>query len=81
MLGQVDLAHAAGADPPPEAILAELPGLGDLPAQPGDRVGPEGGADGQDEQDHRVEAEAAEPGVSHAPAHCPSQPIASGWRK
>ena len=84
VLGQVDLAHPAGADPPPEAILAELPGLGDLPAQPRDRAGPEGGADGQDEQDHRVEAEQREPGgrrsSSTPPPATPSPRGAAGQR-
>ena len=57
MLGQVDLRHSAGADAPFEAILAQLPGLGDLPAQPEDRAGPVGRADGQDREDQRVEGE------------------------
>ena len=61
VLGQVDLAHPAAADAPPEAILAELPGLGDLPPQSRDHVGPRSGADGQDDQGHEIEAE--EPGV------------------
>ena len=34
VLGQVDLAHGAGADLLTEAVLAEVPGLGHLPAQP-----------------------------------------------
>ncbi len=33
MLGQVDLAHPPGGEPPPQAILAELPGYGDLAPQ------------------------------------------------
>ena len=57
VLGQVDLAHPAGAEQPPEAILPELSGLSDLPAQPGDRAGPVRRADGQDGQDQRVEGE------------------------
>ena len=82
VLGQVDLAHPAGADPPPEAILAELPGLGDLPAQPGDRAGPERRADGQDEQDHRVEAEQRGPRGRRSILHPrPSHAIASGCRR
>ncbi len=60
VLGQVDLAHPAGAEPPPEAILADLAGLGDLPAQPGERAGPEGRADREHEQDHRVKEKQAD---------------------
>ena len=41
VLCQIDLAHASGAEPVPKAILAELPGLHDLPSEPRDRVGTE----------------------------------------
>ena len=69
MLGQVDLAHPPGAEPPPEAILADLPGLGDLPAQPGQRAGPKGRAEREHEQDHRVEEEQADAwGVAQQPS-------------
>ena len=81
MLGQVDLAHPAGTEPPPEAILAELPGLGDLPAQPGHRAGPEGRADRQHEQDHRVEEEQADPrGVARPATRARASPSPAGYR-
>jgi hypothetical protein len=54
VLGQIDLAHPPGAQQPPEAILPELSGLSNLPAQPGDRACPVRRADGQDGQDQRI---------------------------
>ena len=57
VVGQVDLAHPAGTDPLPQVILAESPGLGGRPAQPGDRAGTQRRADRQDDQDQPVVGE------------------------
>ena len=49
VLGQVDLAHAAGAERLHEAVLAELLGFEDLAAQRVDQVRADHGRDGRDE--------------------------------
>ena len=53
VLGQVDLAHAAGAQEPLEPVLAQLAGLIGLATQPADRVHPHRRAQGGDRHDER----------------------------
>ena len=53
MLGQIDLAHAAGADSFLEVILSKLPGAKRLAAQRADGVNAEGGPDGADDEQQR----------------------------
>ena len=57
MLGQIDVSHAPGADPPAQTVLAKLPRLDDLLTQPRDRLSPERGDRGQEEQKDRIHAE------------------------
>ena len=75
MLGQVDLAHPAGAEPLPQVILARAAG----PRPPrwrrgGRHLGLAGGTEGQDREESPVEAEQCE---GCRPAQV-SPPIAAG---
>lgn len=63
VFGQVNLAHTAAADLAAEVILAELPGLGNLPAQHEDGAGPE----------RRADRECVIPGDDVRPEECHRQ--------